>query len=142
MELVGIPGVRCRLAADAVDGVGVEPPQVPGALRQPSSQRHRPGAPLLEGRVVEEGVGLAVQDLVGERRGLGGLPEVGPHVACAQRRQERSQAVHVRGLGETVPDRLLHDRVVGDLDRPRDVLLAGGEPREERGHQVVGLHAL
>ena len=49
----------------------------PGAGR-PRRICDGPGPALLEGGVVEEGVGLAVQDLVGEDRRLGRLHEVDP----------------------------------------------------------------
>ena len=66
---------------------------------------------------------------------------------CADRRRRAAcehlgQAGEVHRLGAAVVEGLAHDRVLGDLDRARDVLLAGGEHGEDRRHEVVGLHAL
>ena len=53
-----------------------------------------------------------------------------------------AEPVGVEGLVQGVVDRLADQQVVGDLDRPGGVVLAGGGLREHGGHQVVGLHAL
>ncbi len=57
----------------------VERPQALDDLGgQPAPDRDRPRAPLLQRRVVEESVGVRVEDLVGERRGLGHVPRQPP----------------------------------------------------------------
>ena len=53
-----------------------------------------------------------------------------------------AERVHVHRLVQAIVQRLAHERVIGDLDRPGLVLLALREPGEDRRHQVVGLHAL
>ena len=143
MELLGVAAIGARLLADPGDRLGVELAQVPRRLGEPAAERDRAGAALLQRRVVEERVGAPVQDLVRERRRLGRLAEHGPHRAGPEALEERHEPRGVGGLVEAVVERLAHDRVIGDLDRPRGgVLLAGGERGEHRGHQVVGLHAL
>ena len=52
------------------------------------------------------------------------------------------QAVDVHRFVQAVVHGLADERVVGDLDRAGEVLLAADELREDRRHQVVGLHAL
>jgi len=52
------------------------------------------------------------------------------------------RAVDVECLVQGVADGLAHEHVIGDLDRPGDVLLARGGLREHRRHQVVRFHAL
>ena len=56
--------------------------------------------------------------------------------------EQRLEPVDVERLVQRVVDRLAHEQVVGDLDRAGDVVLAGGGLGEDRGQQVVGLHAL
>ena len=67
MELLGIPAVGARLLANSRDRVRVELTQIACGLGQPPPERDGARPPLLEGRVIEEGVGPAVEDLVGER---------------------------------------------------------------------------
>ena len=135
--------VGARLLADARDRVRVELREIARRLGQPAPERDGARPPLLERRVVEEGVRPAVEDLVGERRGLGRLAEDGRHGAAPEAVEEPDEPVRVGRLVEAVVHRLAHDRVIRDLDRPRArVLLAAGERREHRGHEVVRLHAL
>ena len=69
VQLVGVAQVGPRLVDHRGDGLGVEPPDVVGHLGgQAAAQRDRARAALLERGVVEEGVGIGVQDLVGEAR--------------------------------------------------------------------------
>ena len=142
MQLVGVAQLGRRLVPDPGDGVGVEGGQVPGVDRQAAAQRHRPAAPLLEGGVVEEGVGPAVEDLVGQRRRLGGVPAGDGDGAALEASTSADQALDVHGLVQAVVHRLADQHMVGDRDRAGGVLLAGGQGREHRRHQVVGLHAL
>ena len=64
MQLLGIPWCGGHLVADPGDGGGVECGQIAGVDRQAASQCDGPAAPLLERGVVEEGVGVGVEDLV------------------------------------------------------------------------------
>ena len=52
------------------------------------------------------------------------------------------QAVDVHRLVQAVVDGLADERVVGDLERAGEVLLAADLGREDGGEQVVGAHAL
>ncbi len=71
------------------------------------------------------------------------VADVQPHGARVHALEQRHQPVDVHRLVEAVVDRLAHQRVVGDLDGPGGgVLLAAGQRREHRRHEVVGLHAL
>ena len=105
---------------------------------------HRDGAraALLEWRVVEERVGTGVQDLVRKGRGLDRLAEVHPHAAPLDALEERSEPAEIRGLVEAVVHRLLHERVVGNLDRAAQVLLAGDLIRKRGRKKIVRLHPL
>ena len=67
MELIPVAGVELRFVPDPSDRLRIEASQVSGAVRQPATKRDRARAPLLEGRIVEVGERLAVQDLVAER---------------------------------------------------------------------------
>ncbi len=101
-----------------------------------------PRAPLLQRGVVEEGVGAAVQDLLGEHRGDDRVHAVRHDLAGPQPDEHRGEAGEVHRLGATVVEGLAHHRMRGDLDRARDVLLAGCEGGKDRRHQIVRLHAL
>ncbi len=116
--------------------VGAEYPEAPG-------HRHGPGASLLQRRTVEEGVGLAGQDPMGEGRGLRRLHEVHVHPAGLHLGEQVHQAVGVEGFRQAVVDGLADEHVVGHGHGARRcVLLAGGQRRPGGGQHVLGLHPL
>ena len=57
-------------------------------------------------------------------------------------RKQLAETFRVERLAQAVVQGLAHQRVIGQLDGAGLILLALGEPGEDRGHQVVGLHAL
>ena len=143
MQLVGIARHDRRLLAHERHRRGVEPRQIARGDRQAAAQTHRARAALLERRVVEEGIRLAVQDLVRERRRLARVAQMQLDLAALDSKRDRERAVGVERLVQAVVHRLAHDRVVGQLDRTAGlVLLALRQAGEDRGHQIVGLHAL
>ena len=131
------------LVANPVDRVRIEPSDVGGGGRiESAAHRHRPRAALLERRIVEEGVGTGVEDLRRERGGLGEVAGDDPEVAVPEPPHQGLEPVDVHRLGQRIGDGLLHQRMVGDGARPREVLGARDLVREHRGDQVLGLHAL
>ena len=81
MQLLGVARLGPRLLHHLGDRLRVERAD-PGRVgrRERPPQHDRAGPALLERRVVEEGVGLRAQDLVGERRGLGEVAGHEPHL--------------------------------------------------------------
>ena len=72
VKLIGIGGLGPGLAAQPVDGLGIEAAEIGGLLRrQPAPAHHRLGPALLDGRIVEIGIGPRRHDLQGQGRGLG-----------------------------------------------------------------------
>jgi len=65
------------------------------------------------------------KDLLGQHGGDDRVDAVCLHLARADRGEHPYQAVKVHRLVAAVDEGLAHDRVIGDLDRPRDVLLTG-----------------
>ena len=117
-------------------------PSCSGATGRPRRSGTARRAPVDGLTVVEERVGRRVEDLVGEHGRLGGVDEVEAHLALPHPPPQLDEAVAVERLGEAVVHRLARERVVGDLDRPADVLLARGGAGEHGGEQVVALHPL
>ena len=143
MQLLGAAQVRGGFGPDAVEGGGVEPAERLGVQGQAASQLHGPRPALLERSVVEEGEGLAVEDLVRQHGRLGRLHEVHAHRSGLHAPEQGHEPVDVHGLVQAVEERLAHQDVVGDHHRAtRRVLLAGRQRGEDRRHEVVGLHAL
>ncbi|MCH8974582.1 MAG: hypothetical protein IH869_05855, partial [Chloroflexi bacterium] len=70
VRLVDVADRRPRVLLLLRDGVGVQRAEVLRVLGQSPAQRDRAGAPLLQRRVVQEGIGHRVQDLVREDGGL------------------------------------------------------------------------
>ncbi len=116
MELFGPPDVGRGFAPHALEGVGVEATERLGVEWEAAPQLHGAGAALFEGGVVEEGVGLAVEDLMREHRRLGRIHEVDAHRAPLHASQEGHEAVDVHGLVQAVQERLADEDVIGDHD--------------------------
>ena len=78
-----------------------------------------------------------------QHRRLGRVDEVHAHRAALHAAQEGDEPVHVHGLVQAVEEGLAYQHVIGDDHRTaRRVLLARRQGREDRRHEVVGLHAL
>ncbi len=123
---------------------GSRPPSARPPAGSPRRTRDRAGAPLLERRVVEEGVGVGVEDLVAKTATAPACSRATRRMRPACDRVEHgAQAVRVHRLDQAVAHGLAHQRVVGDLDGAAAVVvLAGGLGREHRREQVLGAHAL
>ena len=142
MEFFGVARIWAGFVDDALDGVRVQGTEVAGVLGERAAKGDGAGAALFERGVVEVGVGLRVQHLVGEGRGLGSVLGVQADLAGFDPVEDILEAVDVHRLVHAVIDGLADDGVVGDLDGAGLVLLAADELREDRRHQVVGAHAL
>ena len=137
-------GVRARLVAHARDRLGIELAELARASRagRGGARRRACGAPRAARRRGRCRAGRSGSRAPAARarwsRGSAGAPRP-PRSAS----RSRDEPVDVGRLVQAVVHRLAHERVIGDLDRPgAGVLLAAGQRREDRGHQVVGLHAL
>ena len=145
VELLGVAHARARpRPAPARWRPASSRPSDFGLERQAAAQLHGAGAALLERGVVEERVGLAVEDLVREHRRLGRLDEVDPHrrpppCAAAGSTSPSTSIASCRQSSMVWRTSTWSGISIGPAGR---VLLAGGQGREDRGHQVVGLHAL
>ena len=130
VHLLGVLRLRPGLLAHARDGLGVERAELVGGPRVEHAARHDGlRAALLERRVVEERVGLRVQDAAREGRRLGRVDRARSMRAVAQAAQDLEEAVDVHRLGEAVLDRLAHDRV---LHRHLDVAAAAASRGRRR----------
>ena len=143
VQLIGVAHGRPGFRDDLCDGGGI---QRGGAFRivggQGAAHLHGAGAALFERRVVEEGVGVGVQNLVREGRGFGRIDGHSLNRAFGDVAEQLTQAFQVHGLVEAVVDGLLDQRMVGDARFGGEIFGAGGLVGEDCGHQVVGAHAL
>ena len=64
VQLFRIAHFRTRLIDHTGNRLGIEASELSGLHGKPPTQRHRPGSALLERRIVQEGIGSTVQDLV------------------------------------------------------------------------------
>ncbi len=143
MQLIGILDARPSLVANAVDRRLLERRQVVGGLRVSKAARlDGKRTTLLQGSVVEEGIGLRRDDLVGQRRGLTHVARHQALLAVDDLRQQGLELVEIHRLFETIANRLLDERMVRHLARPLDVLETGHGVREDHRQQVFGVHAL
>ncbi len=139
VEFVGTPHLGPGVASDGFDGIGVQASQVARDRGvEPAAVPDGVGPPLLEGRVVQEGIGPGVEDLLGHGRGLAEVPGVHVHVAGLHHLQNRLQRRDVHGLVQAVPDGLGDQGMVRHLPVARDVLQARDLVGEHLGDEVLG----
>ena len=143
VEFVLVAEVGPDLAADGVDGGRVEPA---GAFEDASGSARRErggaGAALFEAGFVEEGVGVGVEEFVGELRGDGRVDGEAADGAVFDAAQDFDEAFEVHRFLKDVLHDFVDERVVGDLDVADDGLEAGGGLREDAGEEVFGAGAL
>src|SRR5439155_13747155 len=116
VQFFRIAGIGAGFVDDAVYGVGVEGAEVAGVLGKRAAEGDGAGASLLERGVVEVGVRLRVEHLVGEGGGLGRVLGVEADFACFYAVEDVLQTVDVHRLVHTIVDGLADDGVVRDLD--------------------------
>ena len=142
VQLVRIPDDRRHLVLGGGDGLGRQGARrLRHLLRQAAAQVDRAGPALLERRVVEERVGVGVQELVAERRRLDHIARQHLDLAALDRRAQRGQPGAVERLGQAVADGVLHQRVIGDLaiaDHGLEARLGLGE---HHAQQIGRAHA-
>ena len=143
MKLVGGTDVGPSVFANAIDRCLIELPELLRRLDvEPAPGDHRLGAAFLERRVIEEGVRLGVDHLVGE---WGRLRRVARHQREPSRRHPLEHALQtgeVHRFEQTVRDGLLHQRVIGNLAVPHEVLGTRELVGEYRSDQVLRIHPL
>src|SRR6185437_7750023 len=101
-----------------------------------------PRPPLLERRVVQERIGVCVQNLVRE---LGRLRRI--HRDCADTvifdlLQNLLKTADVHHFMQTIFYRFLYERMIGDANGAGEILAAGNLVRKNRREQIVRPHTL
>ena len=143
VQLVVVADLRPGLGFHFLDRGGIEAAEVGGVLRvEQAVGRNGARAPPLGIAVVEEGVGPRAEHGVRERRGRREVAALHLQRAVLDPPQQREEAIHVHELAQAVVDRLLHERVVGNLPLAGQVLRAGELVGEHDGQQVLGVRAL
>ena len=143
VQFVGVARIGPLLVAHAVDRTLIQRAQVAVGCRVRRAARHdRLRAAFFERRVIQEGVRPRVEDLVRERRRLGCVAGDEPQSAGVNAIEQRRERRVVHRLFEAITDRLLHQRMIGNLPVAGNVLEARGGVRKDRRHQIVGEHAL
>ena len=141
VQFVGVAQRGSGGVDDSGDGFGIERAEAVGVDLEAAAERDRAGAALFEGGVVEEGIGVGVEQFVADRRCLGRVDGVDADGSALDAAQHVAEAVDVHPVAHAVGEGLLHERVVGGVDGTVHVLLAGGGVGEDGGEQVFGAHA-
>ena len=143
MQFLGVADAGPSVGLFLGNGYGVQPAQVAGVFGEGPAQGHGAGAALFQGRVVQEGVGHGVQNLVGKDRRLHRVPGVDLDFALFDGRQDFLVSLQVHRLGQAIADGLEHQGMVRRLDGlARRIVLALHLGGEHRRQQVVGAHPL
>ena len=141
VQLVGVANGGPGASRFFMYSFGVQSAQVPGVVRQGAPQWDGPGPALLQRRVVQEGVGHGVEQLVREHRRLHRVPGVHLNLATLDACQHFLESRRVHCLREAVADGLEDQGMVRRLDvARRRVILACYLGREDGGQQVFGPH--
>ena len=143
MELVAGFGIRPCLFAHEIDRSLIQFPELVGGLHvEAAARNHRLRAPLLERGVVEERVGPGIQDFVAQRRRFGRIAGDQRELSRVHPFEHTLQPREIHRLKQAVGDRLIHQRVIGNLPVTDQVLRTGELIGEDGGDQVFSLHAL
>ncbi len=126
MQLVWSARIGPRLGADPRYCLGIELADVGGGSGvQPAAAHHGLGAPLLQGCVVQIGIGARDQGLERQGRRFGQIARDDADVAAFESAQHALEALDIHRIFETIADRLPHQRMIGNLDLTRQILGAG-----------------
>ena len=140
VQFVGVAHDRPRLGRHFGDRVGAQNSGAIDVAADGPAQLHRARAPFFERRVVEKRVRVRIQNLVTERRRLGRIDRDRTDFAGFETLQNADQAVEIHRFVQAVIDRLAHQHVIGNTNRPGEILGARGLIRKERRDEIVGAH--
>ena len=143
MQFVGVADQRPGFVGDLGDCRGIELRQVLHLVdRQRAPRGHGPRAALFQRGVVEERVRIGVEQLVAERRRLARLDGTSSTRPDLMSSEQRQPAVDVHRLVQAVVHRLLHQRMIGNLDVAVMVLQAADGFGKGGGQQIVAAELL
>ena len=142
-ELVGIAHIRPGFLLNLRDGRRVKLANFfEHRFRQHAAHLNRSGAALFQGRVVEIGVRIGVQDLVRENRRNRSIDCDAANFSGSNLFQNLLQAVEVHGLVHHVFHHFADQGMVGQLNGAVNIFLAGRHIGKNRSQQIIGAHAL
>ena len=108
------------------------------ALQRNSPRRgDGPRPPLLDLPAIQKGVQVSVQQLERKRRGLPRVAGDEGDLPALDAAQDLRQAVDVEWFVQAVFHRLPRQRMIGQLELARRVLLAARQPRKDGRKQVL-----
>ena len=143
MELVPRLRIGPGLFAHEIDGGLIELAEFVGRLHiQPAPRDHGLRPALLERGVVEECVRPCVEHLMTHGGRLGRVARDQRELATIHALQHALQPREIHRLEQAIGNRLIHQRVVGDLAITHQVLRARELIGEDGRDQVFGLHTL
>ncbi len=145
MQFIRIAHDRPGLLLYFLNRGRIQRPDLAGQLSwQRAPHLHGPRPPLFQRRIVEKGIGVGIQDLVRER---GRHRRIDRHTTDDpgfNLLEERGQSVEIHRLGETVPQGLVHERMIRNLASPfaDHIILTGHRIREDGAKKIFRLHPL
>ena len=142
MQFLGVDRIGPRLGAHPRDRLRIEPAEVRRALRcKPAPRHHRLRPPLLQRCIVEIRIGPRRQHLQRQRRRLRQVTGNDADIAGLDACKQPLQPFDVHRLVQAVRDRLIGQRMIGNLAIAGQVLGAGHLVGEHAGDQILRLHA-
>ena len=142
VQLFGVAWVGPHLVHYSFDGGRVEQSGLIGVEVDGPARLHGMRSPFFERSIVHVRVRRRVQHFVGERGRLGRVARDELKLARMDGGQHLRQALDIHGLFEAVTQRLVDERVIGDLPVAGDVVETSCRIGKCSGQQVVRLHAL
>ncbi len=142
VQLFGVAGIGAHLVHYSFDRGRVEQPGLISVDVDGPARLHGMRSPFFERSIVHVRIRRCVQHFVGERGRLGRVARDEPKLTRMNGGQHLRQTLDVHRLFEAVTQRLVDQRVIGDLSVTRDVVETSCRVGKCSGQQVVRLHAL
>jgi hypothetical protein len=143
VQLIGALDLGPGFVPNPLDRCRIQSSKIVGRRRlEGSASVNRLRPPFLQRRVIQEGIGSGIQDLMRQWRGLRQIPGHQPQLTRPDLAEDFSQPPEIHDVVHTVIDRLADQRVIGNLPVSRNVLQTGGCVRERGSQEIFGLHPL
>ncbi len=131
VQFVNVARFGPSLLADFGDGRAVQLAKLASQPGIDAAQRHRPGAPFFQGRVVQKRIGIGVENLVRHRRRRRRIDSQCCNGTVVDGRENFHQAVEIHRFVQTIAHGFFNQGMIGQLDGAAAVVLA---------HHLLGKH--
>ncbi len=143
VQFIGVAHIGPRLLLHLRNGRGIEPADfLEHRCRQHSPHLNGTRTALFERRIIEVCIRICIENFVRELRRYRSVHRQATNPSLLDSAQHFAEALDIQRFGEHVFHHFVHQRMVGNLDVPFDVLEAGCYVGENRSQQIIRADAL